>query len=151
MNQSIRGPAANDLHNLQRFLDAQQSVFGDACDQLTAGRKTSHWIWFIFPQYSGLGHSAMAQRYAIGSMDEAHAYLAHPVLGDRLKTCVDLMLQHHRKSAIAILGTPDDLKFHSCLTLFNAAQADEALFKEALHVFFAGRRDSTTLDLIGKV
>ena len=110
--------AADDPFDLQRFVDAQASVYERVRAELRNGRKQSHWMWFIFPQIAGLGHSAMAQRYAISSLREAEAYLKHPVLGPRLRECTRLMLRIEGKSAHDILGSPDDLKFHSSLTLF---------------------------------
>ena len=108
----------NDAYNLQRFLDAQESVIDDVRAQLQQGRKTSHWMWFIFPQIQGLGHSPMARRYAIGSLAEARAYLAHEVLGSRLKECTRLVMLIDGRSVREIFGSPDDLKFRSSMTLF---------------------------------
>jgi uncharacterized protein (DUF1810 family) len=130
--------------DLIRFVDAQAEIYDQVADELTAGRKASHWMWFIFPQLAGLGHSVMAQRYAIRNLDEAGRYLADPILGGRLRHCVRLMLRHAGKSATEILGSPDDLKFRSCLTLFRQAAADEAdrlLFAEALKQFYGGEPD----------
>src|SRR4029077_21032235 len=104
--------------DLKRFLDAQAPVIDRVRSELRAGAKRSHWMWFVFPQIAGLGHSAMAQRYAIASLDEAKAYAAHPVLGARLRECTALVLAVEDKSVHAIFGSPDDLKFHSCMTLF---------------------------------
>jgi uncharacterized protein (DUF1810 family) len=118
---------------------------------LTAGRKRSHWMWFIFPQLEGLGHSPTAQYYAIRDTDQARRYLAHPVLGSRLRQAVQLVLAHKGKSALEILGSPDDLKFRSCLTLFREAASeapDKSLFAEALHQFYGGEPDHRTLDLL---
>lgn len=130
---------------LARFLDAQAPVYRHVLDELRAGAKRSHWMWFVFPQIAGLGHSAMAQTYAIASLDEAKAYLAHPVLGARLKDCTRLVLAVDGKSARAIFGPPDDLKFHSSMTLFAAAAPREPLFAAALARFFESRRDDATL------
>ena len=104
--------------DLIRFVDAQAQVYRQVVEELTDGRKQTHWMWFIFPQLSGLGHSAMAQRYAIRDMDQARRYLADPILGDRLRHDVRLMVRHKDKSALEVLGSPDHLKFRSCLTLF---------------------------------
>ncbi len=104
--------------DLVRFLDAQSDVYEGVTDELTKGRKRTHWMWFIFPQLLGLGHSSMAQRYAIRDLDQAKRYLAHPTLGSRLRHDVQLMTSHRGTSALEILGSPDDLKFRSCLTLF---------------------------------
>lgn len=113
-----------DAHNLQRFLHAQERVYDTVLAELRSGRKTSHWIWFIFPQIAGLGHSAMAQKFAIGSLDEAKSYLQHPILGPRLRACTQLVLDVNGRSAEEIFGYPDYLKFRSCMTLFLAAATD---------------------------
>ncbi|MBG0801552.1 DUF1810 domain-containing protein [Methylocystis sp. H4A] len=137
--------AADDPYGLARFVAAQEPVYAQAAAELAAGRKRSHWMWFVFPQLEGLGASAMAQRYAIRSLAEAHAYLAHPLLGARLKECVGLVNRVEGRSAHEIFGSPDDLKFHSSMTLFAAAAPQEPLFGEALHKYFADRRDPLTL------
>jgi uncharacterized protein (DUF1810 family) len=139
----------SDPHDLQRFVTAQATVIDDVRVELRAGRKRSHWMWFVFPQLRGLGLSATAQHYGIASLDEARAYLAHPVLGERLRECVGLMLQVPEADAHAILGSPDDLKFRSCLTLFALAAPEEPLFKQALERFYAGEPDPRTLALCG--
>lgn len=139
----------SDPHHLQRFVTAQATVIDDVRVELRAGRKRSHWMWFVFPQLRGLGLSATAQHYGIASLDEARAYLAHPVLGERLRECVGLMLQVPEADAHAILGSPDDLKFRSCLTLFALAAPEEPLFKQALERFYAGEPDPRTLALCG--
>jgi uncharacterized protein (DUF1810 family) len=139
----------DDPHNLQRFVDAQDGVFETALAELRAGAKQSHWMWFVFPQVAGLGHSPTAQFYAIGSADEARAYLEHPLLGPRLRRCVEALLPHagHR-SAESILGPVDALKLRSSLTLFDHV-APHNLFRKALGAFFAGEPDARTLALIG--
>jgi len=134
--------------DLQRFVDAQDPVFTQVLNELRTGRKTSHWIWFIFPQLEGLGHSEMAERYALQSADEARAYLRHEVLRDRLEQCVNALLQHTDKSALQILGHPDDLKLRSCLTLFASVAADQPLFNAALEQFFNGQPDPKTVQLL---
>lgn len=133
--------------DLQRFVDAQDAgdVYARALAELRAGSKRTHWMWFIFPQIAGLGFSPMAQRYAIGSLDEAQAYLAHPVLGPRLRACVAAMNAHEGRSAREILGSPDDRKFRSCLTLFAAATEDDADFGAALAKYYGGEADPETL------
>ena len=136
---------ADDPFDLQRFVDAQAAVYERVRAELKNGRKQSHWMWFIFPQIAGLGHSAMAQRYAISSLDDAKAYLANPVLGPRLRECTSLVLQVVGKSALQILGSPDDMKFRSCMTLFARAAPEEALFRTALEKYFDGVEDSQTL------
>ncbi len=137
-----------DRYNLQRFLDAQERVYDTVLAELRAGRKSSHWIWFIFPQIAGLGHSGMAQKFAIASLDEAKAYLQYPALGPRLRACTQLVLNVEGRSAEEIFSSPDDLKFRFCLTLFSTAATDDTLFKAALLKYFDGEPDSLTLDLL---
>ena len=132
-------------HDLQRFVDAQEGVIDDVREELRAGRKRSHWMWFVFPQLKGLGSSAMAQHYGLASLEEARAYLAHPVLGPRLRECCALMLAVPESSAHEILGSPDDLKFRSCLTLFALAAPEDDLFRNALQRFYEGEMDARTL------
>ena len=131
--------------DLERFLDAQAPVIAQVQSELRAGTKRTHWMWFVFPQIAGLGHSAMAQRYAIASLDEAKAYAAHPVLGARLCDCTALVLATEGKNIHQIFGSPDDLKFHSCMTLFARAAPEETLFRQALERFFGGRQDALTM------
>jgi uncharacterized protein (DUF1810 family) len=134
--------------NLIRFLDAQDQIFNQVIDELTHGRKQTHWMWFIFPEAAGLGRSAMARHYAIKDLDQAKRYLADSILGARLRQAVKLMRGHHDKSAQDILGSPDDLKFRSCLTLFREATSDRedrALFSQALDQFYDGQADQATL------
>ncbi len=131
--------------NLQRFIDAQGTVIDSAMAELVAGAKRSHWMWFVFPQLKGLGHSSMAEYYGIESLDEARAYLAHPVLGERLKACTRASLAHHDRTAHAIFGSPDDLKFRSSMTLFTLAVPGEPLFRQALERFFDGHLDPLTV------
>jgi uncharacterized protein (DUF1810 family) len=121
------------------------SVYARALSELGAGRKESHWMWFIFPQIAGLGASAMAQRYAISSLDEAAAYLRHPVLGPRLMECSNLMLQAQGRTAREILGPIDEMKFRSSMTLFARAAPGEPLFAECLTRYFGGEADPATL------
>ncbi|SPB13326.1 hypothetical protein NOV72_00624 [Caballeronia novacaledonica] len=135
----------SDSFDLQRFVDAQESVIGDVRAELAAGRKRTHWMWFVFPQIAGLGHSAMAQRYAISSRDEARAYLAHPVLGARLVELTGIVNGVRGRSAGDIFGYPDDMKFHSSMTLFAHAADDAAVFHEALRRYFEARDDEATL------
>ncbi|MGJ0396791.1 MAG: DUF1810 domain-containing protein [Methylocystis sp.] len=134
-----------DPYDLARFVAAQEPVYSLAIAELASGRKRSHWMWFVFPQIEGLGASAMAQRYAIRSLNEARAYLDHPLLGMRLKECVGLVNEVEGRSAHEIFGSPDDLKFHSSMTLFATAAPDEPLFVEALRKYFDVRRDPLTL------
>jgi len=137
-----------DIYNLQRFLDAQSHTYDTVLSELRSGRKSSHWIWFIFPQIAGLGHSGMAQKFAITSLDEAKAYLEHPVLGPRLRACTQLVLDVEGRRAEEIFPYPDDLKFRSCMTLFLTAATDNALFKDALLKYYNGKPDQLTLDLL---
>ena len=130
---------------LHRFVDAQAGLYADALGELRAGRKRTHWMWFVFPQIEGLGHSAMAQRYAIASRAEAAAYLAHDVLGPRLREATQAMLDVPGRTAHEILGSPDDVKFRSCLTLFDAIAPND-VFDRALVRFYGGKRDPATLD-----
>ena len=139
----------DDPHHLERFLVAQSPVIAQVLAELRAGRKASHWMWFVFPQMRGLGSSSMAEIFGIASLDEARAYLAHPVLGPRLRECCTLMLQVPGRSAQEILGFPDDLKFRSCLTLFTLADPAETLFTQCLDRFYAGQPDPRTLALCG--
>ncbi len=137
-----------DKYNLQRFLYAQEGVYETVLNELRAGRKASHWIWFIFPQIKGLGHSGMAQKFAITSLGEAKAYLQHPVLGPRLRECMQFVLNVDGHSAEQIFSSPDNLKFRSCLTLFMTATTDNTIFKDALLKYFAGKPDTLTLHLL---
>lgn len=134
--------------NLQRFVEGQAPVYADVLDELRAGKKTSHWMWFIFPQHQALGRSAMAKHYGIASQAEALAYLAHPLLGKRLLECTALMLATNGKSALDILGATDERKFHSCMTLFEAARPDLPVWNAALHHYFGGTLDAATLALL---
>jgi uncharacterized protein (DUF1810 family) len=134
--------------NLERFVDAQAGVYDQALAELRAGRKRSHWMWFIFPQIAGLGQSDMARRYAIASTDEAAAYLAHPLLGPRLCTCAAAVAAHDDRPADAIFDYPDNLKFHSSMTLFADVAPDEAVFQTCLDRFFDGAGDPATLERI---
>jgi uncharacterized protein (DUF1810 family) len=139
-----------DPHDLRRFVEAQAPVYAQARDELRAGRKRSHWMWFVFPQMRGLGRSAMAHRYGIASRAEAVAYLDHPLLGARLVECTGLMLaQPQGSSALAVLGAPDDLKFRSSMTLFAAVSPAGSRFSAALDRFFGGAADPATLRLLG--
>lgn len=135
----------SDPYRLQRFLDAQDPVFDQVRAELRRGRKTTHWMWFIFPQIRGLGHSAMAMEYAISSRQEAKAYLKHPILGARLTECVELVNRVEGRSVEQIFGYPDNLKFHSSITLF-AATADNQIFKDALEKYFGGKLDPLTME-----
>ena len=135
----------DDPFDLRRFVDAQAPVIDRAMAELKAGRKQSHWMWFVFPQIAGLGSSPMAIRYAISSLAEAKAYARHPVLGPRLKTCAELVLTVEGRSANDIFGLPDDAKFRSSMTLFAEADPAAEVFAQALDKYFSGERDPETL------
>lgn len=139
----------SDVYNLSRFVEAQAPVFSGVMDELRAGRKTTHWMWFVFPQLQGLGRTEMAARFALSGVAEACAYLQHEVLGPRLEACVTTVLQHRDRSAEQIFGSPDDLKFRSCLTLFMTAQPKSTLYSRALDQFYSGEPDPKTLLLLG--
>jgi uncharacterized protein (DUF1810 family) len=138
----------NTTTDLDRFISAQADCYEAVRAELQAGRKTTHWMWFIFPQLDGLGQSAMAKRYSIRSRQEAIDYLSHPVLGGRLLECTGLMLAVKSRSAFEILGTPDDLKFRSSMTLFAEVAGYESVFRKALDRFQDGKRDMRTLELL---
>ena len=137
-----------DAYELERFVEAQDGVHTRALRELQSGRKASHWMWFVFPQVAGLGSSPMAQRFAIGSLDEARAYLDHPVLGPRLIESSRAVLAHPDRSARQIMGSPDDVKLRSSMTLFELAAASQEVFGQVLDTFFAGERDARTLGLL---
>ena len=137
-----------DPHNLQRFVDAQKPDYQQVCEELRAGHKRTHWIWFIFPQMKGLGRSETASYYGIASRQEAEAYLAHPILGPRLRECTRLVNQVEGRSVDQIFGYPDNLKFRSSMTLFAATAADHQIFKDALEKYFAGEPDPRTVELL---
>jgi len=134
--------------DLDRFVDAQARIYEAALAELAAGAKRSHWMWFVFPQLAGLGSSSTAQRYAIASLDEAKAYLAHPVLGPRLRECLAAVMAVEGRTAHQVFGSPDDLKFRSSLTLFLEAAPGEALFRAALGKYFDGDPDARTLEIL---
>jgi uncharacterized protein (DUF1810 family) len=140
----------SDAFNLERFVDAQARVFDAVVAELTAGRKRSHWMWFIFPQLRGLGHSPTAQFFAIASLDEARAYHAHPLLGPRLDLSTQTVLESRTRSLNELFGSPDDLKFRSCMTLFEIAVPDVPLFAQALERWCGGERDDRTLELLAR-
>src|SRR6266540_1246449 len=139
---------SSDPFNLQRFVDAQATAYRQVCEELRAGRKRSHWIWFIFPQMRGLGHSEMAQHYGVSSREEAEAYLAHPVLGARLRECTRLVVEVEGRSVDQIFGDPDNLKFRSSMSLFASAAPDEPLFRQARQKYFGGQLDPNTVALL---
>jgi uncharacterized protein (DUF1810 family) len=135
-------------YDLNRFLAEQQHIYAAVLEELRRGRKTGHWIWYIFPQLAGLGRSQMSRDFAIGSFDEARAYLAHPVLGSRLRECAEALLSIPGRSAEEILGSVDAMKVRSCMTLFHRAAPDEPVFKHVLDRFYGGVADATTDELL---
>jgi uncharacterized protein (DUF1810 family) len=138
-----------DRFNLQRFVEAQARVQAQVCAELRAGRKQTHWMWFVFPQIRGLGSSEMAARYAISGREEARAYLDHPVLGPRLQECAGIVVDLEGKTVEEIFGYPDDLKFHSSMTLFAEVEGpSERVFHKALKKYFGGKTDRRTLELL---
>ena len=137
-----------DPFQLRRFLEAQEGSYDRALAEIRNGRKQSHWMWFIFPQYRGLGTSAMAERYAIGSVAEAEAYLRHPVLGPRLHECAEAAVGVSGRSASDVFGYPDDLKLRSCATLFARVSPAGSVFERLLEKYFAGERDENTVRLL---
>ncbi len=140
--------AANYSYDLQRFVDAQNGCFERVCEELREGHKQSHWMWFVFPQISGLGHSPMANRYAISSRKEAEAYLRNPILGPQLRHCTQLVVLVKGLTIEEIFGNPDYLKFRSSMTLFANATSENQIFKDALQKYFAGEPDQVTIDLL---
>jgi uncharacterized protein (DUF1810 family) len=139
---------AEDPHDLERFIEAQAADYDQALIEIKAGRKRSHWIWYVFPQIDGLGFSSMSRHYAIKSTDEARAYLANPVLGKRLSECFEAVLMIDGKSAYEIFGSPDDLKLKSCATLFASVSPPASVFVRMLEKYFQGEQDPQTLQLI---
>jgi uncharacterized protein (DUF1810 family) len=140
----------SDRFDLQRFVDAQAPVYRRVCEELRAGRKESHWMWFIFPQIAGLGASPTSIKFAIASLDEASAYLAHPILGQRLRECAKLVLDAEGRTARQIFGSIDEMKFRSSMTLFMKAAPEEPLFAECLERFFGGAPDPATLERLSE-
>ncbi|MCW3062620.1 MAG: hypothetical protein JWQ02_4441 [Capsulimonas sp.] len=138
-----------DPFRLERFTTAQQPVYGTALTELTKGRKRTHWMWYIFPQFEGLGYSATSKHYAIRSLEEAQAYLDHPVLGARLQQCAEAVLAVEERTASEIFGSPDDVKLQSSMTLFAQADRSGSVFTQVLEKYFDGREDSETLRRLG--
>ncbi len=140
-----------DPFDLDRFIQAQKPVYETVLTELQSGQKRTHWMWFIFPQIAGLGRSPMAQRYAIKSLDEAKAFLEHPVLSSRLTECTQTVLDLENRSVSAIFGYPDDLKFHSCITLFAQVTATDSVFNLTLKKYFMNQQDTQTLERLGNL
>jgi uncharacterized protein (DUF1810 family) len=135
----------DDPYNLNRFVEAQNRVYDQVCSELRQGSKRGHWMWFVFPQIKGLGYSSMSRTFAISSLEEARAYLRHPILGPRLIECT-MLVNTAGRTIREIFGSPDDLKFHSSMTLFSRATSDKQVFEEALQKFFGAQDDQLTLD-----
>ena len=142
--------AVGDLHDLNRFVQAQEGVYDRALAEVRAGRKRTHWMWFIYPQLDGLGFSSTARHYAIKSLAEAEAYLQHPLLGPRLIECCEAALSVEGRTAHDIFGTPDDMKLRSCATLFALVSPAGSVFERVLDRFFDGEPDAATLRLLGR-
>jgi uncharacterized protein (DUF1810 family) len=139
-----------DPFDLNRFVRAQEPDYKHALEEIAAGRKRSHWMWYIFPQFAGLGLSSTSRHYAIGSLDEARAYLAHPILGPRLVECAEAALTVKGRSAHDIFGSPDDLKLRSSVTLFALVSSENSVFHRVLEKYFEGKRDQRTLDVVAE-
>jgi uncharacterized protein (DUF1810 family) len=150
MSQTPLSTVGQDPFDLERFLKAQAGVYGAVVDELRSGQKRSHWMWFIFPQFQGLGSSFHSQRYAIKSLAEARAYLEHPVLGPRLRECTRTVNGLEGRSAWEIFGDIDEMKFRSSMTLFELASGAPSEFTTALEKYYAGQRDMRTLELVGR-
>ena len=142
---------AEDLFQLQRFVEAQGKIYSQVLLELRNGRKSSHWMWFIFPQLAGLGFSTTAKYYAIRSLDEAKAYLRHDILGRNLLECTQTVVTIQGRTAHDIFGSPDDLKLKSCMTLFEFVDGPDSIFSKVLDKFYSGERDDKTLRLLQKV
>lgn len=144
MTEAQEQSEASDPHDLARFVEAQEDVYAEALSEIRSGRKRSHWMWFIFPQYAGLGFSSTSKRYAIKSLAEAKAYLSHPVLGPRLLECAEAVMGVTGRTAYELFGTPDDMKLKSCATLFESVSPPDSVFQRLLSKYFHGDRDEKT-------
>jgi uncharacterized protein (DUF1810 family) len=140
----------SDIYNLRRFIDAQNQAYASVLNELKAGQKRGHWMWYIFPQIKGLGVSPMAQDYAISCQQEAEAYAEHPILGSRLRECTQLVMNVDGRSAEQIFHYPDHLKFRSCMTLFEHSTTNNSIFRDALLKYFSGKPDPLTVDILKK-
>lgn len=149
MSNPADSPSADDPYHLNRFVRAQQQDFEQALAEISAGKKRTHWMWYIFPQLDGLAFSSTSKHYAIKSIAEARAYLDHPVLGPRLRQCAEAALRVEGRSATAIFGSPDDLKLRSCATLFACVSPPGSAFDRLLEKYYGGQRDQKTLRLLG--
>jgi uncharacterized protein (DUF1810 family) len=142
---------SDDPYNLTRFVHAQEGVYAQALSEIQSGKKRTHWMWYIFPQIEGLAFSATSQRFAVGSIGEARAYLAHPILGPRLLECAEAVVRVEGRSATEIFGSPDDLKLRSCATLFACVAPRDSAFERLLRTYFPSGRDERTLQLLGSL
>lgn len=138
------------MYDLSRFLEAQNNSYDTALREIRAGRKRSHWMWYIFPQIRGLGYSVMAQHYAIRDLGEAREYVQHPVLGSRLIEISEALLSLDESDPMRVMGSPDDLKLRSCMTLFQCAASDQPVFGKVLDKFYGGRPDGRTLEMLNR-
>ena len=148
MAAAHKSGGVGDQYNLSRFVEAQEQDYDQALSEIRKGRKQSHWIWYIFPQFDGLGFSSTSRRYSIKSLAEATAYLSHPVLGPRLIECAEAALSVEGRTAYEIFGSPDDMKLRSCATLFACVSPPGSVFDRLLGKFFQGERDDKTLSLL---
>ncbi len=148
MADSSEHSITDDPHNLSRFVEAQENDYSQALSEIKSGRKQSHWMWYIFPQFDGLGYSSTSKQFSIKSIAEAEAYLKHPLLGPRLLECCEATLSIEGRSANAIFGSPDDMKLRSCATLFACVSPEGSVFAKLLDKFFRSERDSKTLGLL---
>lgn len=139
-----------DSYNLDRFVQAQEGDYKQALAEIRAGRKRSHWMWYVFPQFAGLGSSPTSVRYAIKSREEAAAYVAHPILGPRLVECAQALLEIKDRSAFEVFGSPDDVKLRSSATLFASVSPDESVFHRIIEKYFGGRPDQRTIELMSR-
>jgi uncharacterized protein (DUF1810 family) len=151
MNEAAGTAEHEDPFDLSRFVEAQERVFDRVRLELRNGRKRTHWMWFVFPQIDGLGHSSTTKYYSIKSIAEARRYLAHPVLGERLKECAETILALEGATASGIFGYPDDLKLNSSMTLFAAVTEAGSVFQQVLDRYFQGKRDERTLGLLARL
>ena len=140
----------SDIFDLRRFVEAQERTYDSILDELRVGQKRRHWMWYIFPQIKGLGASAMSEKYGISSEEEARAYSEHPILGSRLRECAQLVINVEGRSAEQVFHYPDNLKFRSCMTLFEQCAKDNGIFRDALLKYFDGKPDRLTLDILKK-
>ena len=148
MSKAHTASRTNDPHDLGRFLRSQEDCYDAALSELKAGRKQAHWMWYVFPQFDGLGFSPTSKQYSIKSIEEAEAYLQHPTLGHRLIECTEVLLGLDGRSAHDIFGSPDDSKLRSCATLFALVSPSESVFERLLEKYFHGQRDDRTLHLV---